>query len=138
MLTYLSQKGTIESGPSEVQDGNGPSSNLKKGNLTSHNEDGASEDPAAQYPDGPRGHQSSMSTEKEFKEDFQYQESDEGKQEDPDFSKKVRAALEEGCKELKYSLKKIAEMLRSSEEYTKELIDLIKRKTQCDDESKIR
>ena len=135
MLTFFSQKGTIESGPSEAQDGHGPSSNLKKSDQTSHNNEDASED---QYADGPSGHQSSTNTEAEINKDLQYQVADEVRQEDPDFSNKVRAALEEGCKELKYSLQTIVAMLRSSEEYTKELIDLIKSKTQCDDESKIR
>ncbi len=134
MLLSVLQKGSIQSGHSGAQDGKGPSSNLKKGDQISHNREAGE----GQYVNGPSANQSNISTETETTKDAQYKDSDEGRREDPDFAKKVQAALEQGCKELKYSLTKIAEMLRSPEGYTKELIDLIKSKTQCDDESKIR
>jgi hypothetical protein len=72
----------------------------------------------------------------EVAEKEQYRAPDEG--EDQGFGKSVRAALEEGCKELNYPLKFIADMLRSPEGYTKALLVLIKQKTGCDDEPKIR
>jgi hypothetical protein len=135
VLLFASQKGSIESGPPGVQDGKGPSSSLKKGDQTSHSNEEASD---SRYADGQGALQSSINTETETTKEVQYKGSDEGRREDQDFAKKVQAALEEGCKELNYSLKTIAEMLRSSERYTKELINLIKSKTQCDDESRIR
>ena len=57
---------------------------------------------------------------------------------DEDFSKKVMAALEKGCKDLGYSLEFMRDMLRSEEKYTRELLDKIKSETGCNEESEIR